>query len=299
MRQPELFELNAVLAIAAHRSFRAAAAQLGVSPSGLSHAVSTLERRIGVRLFNRTTRSVSLSGAGETFVARLRPALGEIAAAIESVNGYRETPSGTLRINTFESAARQALMPIVFEFVEKYPDMNVEIATESRFVDIVKEGFDAGVRLRDSIPRDMVAVPCSPPQRWAVVGSPRYFKQHGRPKHPRDLVSHRCVRLRRPNGGLYAWEFERRGRATTIAVDGPLTLDAASLVIDAAVRGVGLAYINEWEASALLESKQLVRVLEAWLPPWPPLCLYYPSQQFLSAGLRAFVDVAKKRAFAR
>ncbi len=295
MRQPELFELNAVLAIAAHKSFRAAAAQLGLSPSGLSHAVATLEKRIGVRLFHRTTRSVSLSAAGESFVARVRPALGEIADAIESVNSYRDTPSGTLRINSFESAARQALLPIVVEFVERHPDMSVEIATESRFIDIVKERFDAGVRLRDSVPRDMVAVPCSPPQRWVVVGSPGYFQRHGRPKHPRDLLSHRCIRLRRPNGGLFAWEFERRGRATTIAVDGPLTLDAASLVVDAAARGAGLAYISEWDVGAHLRSKALVRVLEDWLPPWPPLCLYYPRQRFVSAGLRAFVDLVKRR----
>ncbi|MDY7232149.1 LysR substrate-binding domain-containing protein [Hyalangium rubrum] len=294
MKRPGLFELQAISAVASHRSFRAASAELGLSPSALSHAVAALEKRLGVRLFQRTTRSVSLTEAGDRFLSRVRPALAELSAAMESVNAFRDTPTGTLRITTSEGAARQVFTPIVLEFMKRYPDMKVELVVESRFVDIVKEGFDAGIRLLEAVPQEMVAVPCGPRQRSAVVGSPRYFKANRRPMVPADLRAHRCIRLRKRNGGLYAWEFERRGEELAIEVDGPLTLDTLSLVIEAALNGAGLAYLNEWDVRAYLASGKLVSVLEDWLPAWPGLCVFYPSQRHVPAGLRAFVEVVKE-----
>jgi DNA-binding transcriptional LysR family regulator len=293
MRPPGLFELQAVSAVAAHRGFRAAAAELEISPSALSHAIASLERRLGVRLLHRTTRSVSLSEAGERFLSRVRPALGELAAAMESVDEFRDKPAGTLRINTWEGAAQQVLTPIV-EFIRRYPEMRVEIVTESRYVDIVKEGFDAGIRYHEAVPRDMIAVPCGPEQRYAVVGTPGYFKKHPPPQSPGDLRGHRCVRTRKTGGGTYAWEFERRNEVFAVEVDGPLTLDTRALVLEAALRGAGLAYLTEWDVAPYVGSGKLVRVLEGWLPPWPGLCVYYPGHRHVRAGLRAFVEVVKE-----
>jgi DNA-binding transcriptional LysR family regulator len=256
--------------------------------------VAALEKRLGVRLFHRTTRSVSLTEAGDRFLARVLPALAELSAAMESVNEFRDTPTGTLRITTSEGAARQVLTPMVLEFMKRHPDMKVELVVESRFVDIVKEGFDAGIRLLEAVPHDMVAVPCGPKQRAAVVGSPLYFKANRRPKVPADLRAHRCIRTRKRNGGLYAWEFERRGEELEVEVDGPLTLDTLALVVEAALNGAGLAYLNEWDVQSHLASGKLVRVLEDWLPAWPGLCVFYPSHRHVPAGLRAFVDVVKE-----
>lgn len=249
---------------------------------------------MGVRLFQRTTRSVSLTQAGDRFLSRVRPALAEISAAMESVNEFRDTPTGTLRLTASEGAARQLFTPVVLEFMRRYPDMKVEIVVESRFVDIVKEGFDAGIRLLEAAPQDMVAVPWGPKQRAVVVGSPRYFKANPPPKAPADLLEHRCIRLRKKNGGLYAWEFERHGEELAVEVDGPLTLDTLSLVIEAALSGAGLAYLFEWDVRSYLASGMLVRVLEDWLPAWPGLCVFYPSHRHVPAGLRAFIDVVKE-----
>lgn len=180
--------------------------------------------------------------------------LGELSAAMEAVNELRDKPAGTLRINTSEGAARQLLTPVVLEFLRRYPEMKVELVSEPRFIDIVKEGFDAGIRPLEAVPRDMVAVPCGPRQRMAVVGSPGYFAEHPRPKVPADLRTHRCIRIRKKRGGLYAWEFERRGEELAIDVDGPLTLDASSLILEAALQGAGLAYLPELELEPYLAS---------------------------------------------
>lgn len=294
MKRPGLFELQAISAVAAHRSFRAAAAEIGLSPSALSHLVAAFEKQLGVRLFQRTTRSVSLTQAGERLLSRVRPALTELSAAMESVNEFRDTPTGTLRITASEGAARQLFKPVVLEFMRRYPDMKVELVADSRFVDIMKEGFDAGIRLLEAVPHDMVAVPYGPRQRAAVVGSPRYFKANPRPTVPADLHAHSCIRLRKRNGGLYAWEFERHGEELAVEVDGPLTLDTLSLVIEATLSGAGLAYLFEWEVRSYLASGKLVSVLEDWLPTWPGLCVFYPSHRHVPAGLRAFIDVVKE-----
>lgn len=293
MAKAGLFELNAVVAVATRRSFRRAAGELGMSPSALSHAVAALEQRLGVRLFNRTTRSVSLSEAGEQFLSRVRPALREITDAMAAANAARDTPSGTLRLNMSEGSARR-IFPAVLEFLGRYPDMQVQLTTDDRFVDIVAKGFDAGVRLKDSVPQDMIAVPCSPDLRFAVVGAPRYFKTHPRPLNPGDLKAHACIKMRLPSGANYQWEFEKRGEEVSIEVEGALTLDSHELKLDAALRGAGLTYINEWAVEAHIAAGRLIRVLEDWTPPYPGLCLYYPGNRLVPAGLKAFVEVLRE-----
>jgi DNA-binding transcriptional LysR family regulator len=292
MSKAGLFELHAVVAVSTHRSFRRAAAELGMSPSALSHAIAALEQRMGVRLFNRTTRSVSLSEAGEQFLARVRPALREISAAMEAVNAFRDTPTGTLRINSSEGAARM-VAPIVFEFMRRYPDMQVDLVTEGRLVDIVADGFDAGIRATETVPQDMVAVPCGPPLRFVVVGSPAYFAAHGKPRSPADLASHACIRSRYAGGGVYKWEFEKRGEELAIDVGGPLTLDNHDLMVDAALHGVGLVWTSEWYVATHIAAGRLATVLDDWSPPYPGLCLYYPGHRHVPAGLRAFIDVVR------
>jgi DNA-binding transcriptional LysR family regulator len=294
MKRAGLIELNAVAAVATHRSFRKAAAELGMSPSALSHAVSSLEARMGVRLFNRTTRSVAPSEAGLQFLARIRPALGQIDEAMAGVNEFRDTPSGTLRLNTSEGAAQMILAPIVLEFLKRYPDMQIDIVTDGRLVDIVAEGFDAGVRTADGVPLDMIAVACSPPVRFVVVGAPAYFAGRSKPRAPDDLRNHCCIRSRLPSGALYRWEFQRGEEKIAIDPLGPLTLDNHNLMIAAAVQGGGLAWTNEWAVAPLLAEGRLVQVLEPWSPQSPGLRLYYPSHRHVPAGMKAFLAVVRE-----
>ncbi|MBN3785355.1 LysR family transcriptional regulator [Burkholderia sp. Ac-20353] len=295
MKTSGLAELEAVLAVARHRSFRAAASELSVSTSALSHAVAALEARIGVRLFNRTTRSVSLSEAGAQFVRTVAPALSTIQEAFEQAGSFRDTPSGTLRINTSLGAANQ-VMPVLIAFLERYPEMKLDIVTEGRLIDIVVEGFDAGIRLIETVPQDMIAVPFGDRQRFAVVGSPAYFARHKRPRTPSDLVAHRCIRSRMPSGSIYQWEFERHGETLRVDGDGALTLDDAGLMLAAARAGLGLAYLTEWNVNADLEAGTLVRVLEDWTPALDGLCLYYPGRRHAPAGLRALIDTIREYA---
>ena len=213
---------------------------------------------------------------------------------MESANDFRSTPRGTLRINTGAQAAIRIIEPFVLPFLKRYPDMRVEIATDAKLVDIVASGFDAGIRLAESVPRDMVAVPCSPSARWVVVGTPAYFAKHRRPKKPSDLAAHVCIRSRMPSGTPLPWWFEKKGRAVEIDVDGPLTLDASELMVRAAIGGAGLAWVAEWMAEPHVQRKELVKVLEDWSPTFPGLCLYYPPHRHLSAGLRAFVALIKE-----
>ncbi|MXN79552.1 LysR family transcriptional regulator [Burkholderia sp. 4701] len=298
MKTSGLVELEAVLAVARHRSFRAAANELSVSTSALSHAVASLEARIGVRLFNRTTRSVSLSEAGAQFVASVAPALSTIRVALEQAGSFRDTPSGTLRINTSAGAAHQ-VMPLFIAFLQRYPEMKLDLVTEGKLIDIVVEGFDAGIRLAETVPQDMIAVPFGDRQRFAVVGSPAYLARHKPPRTPADLDAHQCIRSRMPSGAIYHWEFERRGETMRVDGDGALSLDEPGLMLAAARAGLGLAYLTEWTVDADLAAGTLVRVLEDWTPPLDGLCLYYPGRRHAPAGLRALIDMIREHADAQ
>ena len=296
MLTPGFSELNAAAAIAARKSFRAAANDLGISASALSHAVASLEARLGVRLFNRTTRSVSLTPAGEQFLTRVKPAMSEIADAMHEANAQRSTPAGLIRINTSEGAGEQILAPIVTEFLRRYGDVQLEIVTEAGLVDIVADGFDAGVRLAEMVPRDMISIPIGKTQRHVVVGAPSYFTTRTQPRSPSDLKEHVCVRYRLPGGSIYRWEFEKRGQILSVDITGPLTLDSDRLVLRAALEGAGLAYVSEWSARKALAEGRLIQVLSDWTPPYPGLCLYYPSHRHLAAAMRAFTDVIRELA---
>ncbi|MFZ6647776.1 LysR substrate-binding domain-containing protein [Undibacterium sp. TJN25] len=294
MKRAGLIELNAVVAVAAQRSFRKAAAELGMSPSALSHAVSSLEERMGVRLFNRTTRSVALSEAGAQFLARVSPALEQITDAMAGVNEFRDTPSGTIRLNASEGAAQILLAPVVLEFLRRYPDMQVDIVTEGRMVDIVAEGFDAGIRAAEHVPLDMVAVDCSPPIRFVVAGAPSYFAGRARPQTPGDLHSHTCIRTRLPGGALYRWEFQRGADKIEIDPAGPLTLDNHHLMTAAAVQGAGLIWTSEWHVAELVAAGKLETVLQPWSPQSSCLRLYYPTHRHVPAGMKAFLEILRE-----
>lgn len=294
MYRPGLQEIEAVVAIARAESFRKAALSLEMSTTSLSNAVGKLEKHLGVRLFNRTTRSVSLTDAGRVFIERAGPALGDLQSAMDAARSQQATPSGVLRINTFASGAREIISPFLLEFVRRYPEVHVDLVTEGRLVDIVADGFDLGLRRADLVPADMISVPVGRPQRYAVVASPGYLKAHGRPQTPSDLHAHPCVRVRLPNGMLFRWHFEKRGHVEQVDVKGPLTLDEASLSRAAVLDGVGIGFFLEQDVRPDIEAKRLTRLLEDWTPPLGDLCLYYPSRRNPSAALKAFVELARR-----
>ncbi|WP_448956591.1 LysR family transcriptional regulator [Labrys neptuniae] len=289
-------ELEAVVAVASHGGFRVAARELDMSSSALSHAVAALEARMGVRLFNRTTRSVALSAEGEQFVAEVAPALAAIRAAMERIDEHRAEPAGVLRLNLTLGAARMILAPLVFEYLRRYPQVAVDMVTEAAMVDIVGHGFDAGVRLEEFVPPDMIAVPITGPIRSIVVGSPAYFAGRKRPKTPAELVDHLCIRRRLGSGTIYRWEFEKRGEVVAVDVTGPLTLDEEELMLQAALAGEGLAYLSDMTTAASIEAGLLLPALEDWSPEYPGLCLYYPSRRNIPARLRAFIDLIRRKA---
>ena len=294
MIRGRISELEAVVAVAKRRSFRAAASELGLSATALSQAVAELEARLGVRLFNRTTRSVSPTAAGEQFSAEIEPALAAIRNSVEGVNRHRTSPIGVLRLNVSAGGARQILAPIVFEFMRRYPEMSVDIVTNDRLVDIVKDGFDAGIRLAEHLPGDMIAVPLGPDQRLVVVGSPKYFKIREQPQHPNALEAHECIRRRLAGGSIYRWEFERRGKKVEIDVPGRISLDDTGLMQEAAVAGLGLAYISAWQVASDIRAGRLVQTLDEWTPSFPGLCLYYPGRRHVPSGLRALIELVRE-----
>ena len=290
-----LAELEAVATVARRGGFRAAARDLGVSSSALSHAVSALEERIGVRLFNRTTRSVALTAAGEQFVAAVMPALATIDAAIENALEHRAEPSGTLRLNTSLGAARMLLAPLVLTYLDRYPAVRVEIVTEGALVDVIGQGFDAGIRIAEFVPPDMVAVPILATMRSVIVGSPTYFEGRAKPLVPRDLMQHACILARMASGRVYHWEFERHGERLTLDVPGVLTLDESGLMMQAALQGAGLAYVAQQAAAEHLAAGRLVEVLDEWTPAYPGLCLYYPGRRHVPAKLRALINLIREQ----
>ncbi|WP_153773889.1 LysR family transcriptional regulator [Pseudomonas sp. MNR3A] len=296
MERVSLNDLDAVLAIARRASFRAAAIDLGMSTTALSNAIGKLEANLGVRLFNRTTRSVSLTDAGRLFVEHVAPALGEVQGALEVVRAQRDQPSGMLRINAAAFAAREIIGPLVLEFLRRYPQMQVDLVTEGRLVDIVADGFDLGVRVADLVPSDMISLSLGRPQRYAVVASAAYLAARGTPRLPADLQRHSCVRVRLPDGALFRWRFANGNSAQQIDVQGPITLDEASLARTAVMAGVGLGYFMEQDVREDIAAGRLVRVLDDWTPPLPGLCLYYAGRRNPSAGMTAFLALAREMA---
>ncbi len=295
MKGPPLAELQAFAWVAAHRSFRRAASMHGVSASGLSQMVRSLEERLGVRLLNRTTRSVSTTDAGQRLLERLTPALGEIGEALDQVVESQGAVAGPLRINAPEPAVELALAPLVADFLRAYPRVRLEIVSEPGFVDIVRDGFDAGVRWEESLALDMVAVPLGGRQEYALVASPDLIARHGRPEHPEDLLGRPCIRLKFPSGYVPAWEFERDGRVLKVTPEGPLTTNSIALQLQAALDGVGyLATFEAYGRGPIAEGK-LVRLLEDWTPSFPGPMLYYPSGRQTPRPLRAFIDFLQAR----
>lgn len=288
-----LNELEAVLAVARRASFRQAAIDLDVSTTALSNTIAKLEASLETRLFNRTTRSVSLTEAGAMYLEQVGPALQDVRAALETVRSHNAGPSGVLRINAFASAARAALLPLVLAFLQRYPKVHIDLVTEGRLVDIVADGFDLGVRAASLVPSDMIVIPIGQPQRYAVVGSPAYFAQHGRPHNPADLLNHQCIRIRLPNGAIYPWYFERAGEVTRLDVTGQLTLDEPSVAKAVVQAGVGLGFFMQQDVQAELDAGQFERVLDDWTPPRDNLCLYYPNRRNPSAALKAFTALAR------
>lgn len=293
----DLAGIGAFLAVAEKRSFTAAAAELRVTPSAVSQTVRALEERVGVRLLQRTTRSVGLTEAGTRFLERVRPAMRAVDAAFESLDEVRGRPAGTLRLNVPRVGYRAVLQPMLADFMAAYPELRVEIVLEDRLVDIVKEGFDAGIRIGETLDQEVVGVPISGPLRMAVVGSPAYFAKRGKPKHPRDLLAHDCVNYRRMStGAIPDWEFDDEGREIEIAVDGRIVTNDADAMVHAAIAGLGLAHVFDDEVADAIADKRLVRVLERFCPRFPGYFLYYPSRTQVPAKLTALVETLRRRA---
>ena len=296
MKNYKLTDFDAVLAVARKGTFRAAALDVGMSTSALSNAIAKLEAQLGVRLFNRTTRSVSLTGAGQRFVDQVSPALKDIHRALDTVRSEQETPSGMLRINTFATAGREILAPLVLEYLRRFPNVRIELVTEGNLVDIVADGFDFGVRSEALVPSDMIAIPLGPARRYAVVASPDYFENRDMPRVPSDLAVHSCIRVRLPNGAHFRWQFEVEGQPVQVDVDGPITLDESSLARMAARDAVGIGFFMESDVLEDIEAGRFVRLLEEFTPALSPLCLYYPSRRNPPAAFKVFVDLARELA---
>ena len=296
MSDVDLADLEAFAAVARARSFRSVARLRGVSASSLSEALRRLEARLGVRLLNRTTRSVTPTEAGQRLLERLSPALSEVAAALDAVNGFRDSPTGTLRLNVPTAVARLVLPPIIGPFLAAHPGIALEVTTEDSFVDVLAAGFDAGVRYDERLEKDMIAVPIGPRvQRFLVAGAPAYLAAHGRPSHPTDLLNHACIRHRFASGVMHPWEFERDGEIVKITPTARVIANNIDLEISAAIQGLGLIATFEGFIERELKSGALVPVLEDWLQPFSGPFLYYQSRRHMPAPLRAFVDFIKKR----
>jgi len=296
MPRETISDLVAFLAVARERSFTRAAAQIGVSPSALSHTIRKLEERLGVRLLTRTTRSVSATEAGERLLRSVGPHFDEIEAGLAALSELRDKPAGTIRITCADHPAETVLWPALEKILPDHPDIHVEISVDDTLRDIVEERFDAGVRLGELVARDMIAIRIGPDVRMAVVGSPSYFEGHPRPRTPHDLAAHRCINLRlRTLGGLYPWEFEKGGRELKVRVEGQVAFNDARLMIDAARSGLGLAYVFDDVVEADLASGALVRVLADWTPPFPGYYLYYPSRRQQSPAFALLIEALRYR----
>ena len=295
VRQGALDGVEAFLSVAQHRSFRRAAAELGVTPSAISQAVRTLEARVGAALFIRTTRSVGLTEAGERFLSRAKPAFEELVAASEVARDLGQRPAGLLRLTVPRAVVPILLEPLIASFCQAYPEVEVEIAASEELVDLAAEGFDAGIRLGQFIAADMVAVRLTPPFPFVVVGSPDYLRRRQRPERIDDLRQHACLRMRRSNGSIAPWSFVDGNKAVEAIVSGPLIANDYPTMLGAAVEGLGLAQVPAPIAAGAVKAGKLVRVLEPFAPMAPGVFLYYPSRRQMMPKLRAFIDHVKSR----
>jgi DNA-binding transcriptional LysR family regulator len=295
VRQGALDGVEAFLAVAQHRNFSKAAAGLGVTPSAISQAIRTLEKRVGAPLFIRTTRSVGLTEAGQRFLSRAKPAFEELVAASEVARDLGQRPAGLLRLAVPRAAVPIVLEPLIASFCRAYPEVEVELAASEQLVDLATGGFDAGVRLGQFIAADMIAVRLTPPFRSIIVGSPDYLARSGRPKHPDDLRRHACLRMRRSGGGIAPWPLEDKGQAIELAVSGPLIANDYPTLLGAAIEGIGLAQLPAPVVTGAIKSGKLVQVLEAYAPMAPGVFLYYPGHRQIMPKLRAFIDHVKLR----
>jgi DNA-binding transcriptional LysR family regulator len=289
-------DLQAFLAVARDQSFTKAAAQLGVTPSALSHTIRQLEARLGVRLLARTTRNVAPTDAGERLLHSIGPHFDEIAARVAELGELREKPAGTIRITCTDDSIEMRLRPMLSGFLEQYPDISLELFVDYGFSNVVEERFDAGIRLGEAVSKDMIAVRIGPDWRLAVVGSPTYFERHPPPQSPYDITDHACVNIRhRPSGSIYAWEFEKDGKEFTVKGEGQLVFNSIMHVLNGAIDGIGLAYVPEELAAPYLEDGRLVEVLADWCPYFSGFHLYYPNRRQASPAFSAFVDAVRYR----
>jgi DNA-binding transcriptional LysR family regulator len=296
MQLGHLDDLAALVAVGRERSFTKAAAKLGVSQSALSQTIRQLEARLGVRLLTRTTRSVSPTEAGERLMRTAGPRFEEIEAELAALSELREKPAGTIRITAMEYATDAILMPKLTKLLREYPDIKIEIIVDYGLTDIVAERYDAGVRLGEQVAKDMIAVRIGPDLRMAVVGAPAYFEKRPRPKKPQDLTDHDCINLRLPTrGGIYAWEFEKRGRELKVRTEGRLVFNNVALRLESVLAGFGLAYLPDAQVHPYLKNGRLVRVLDDWCPPFSGYHLYYPSRRQTTPAFALLVDALRFR----
>ena len=296
MARQHLDDLTAFLAVARKRSFTRAAAQLGVSPSALSQTMRSLEQRVGVRLLTRTTRSVAPTEAGERLIADVGPHLDAIETGLASLSELREKPAGIIRLTAVDHAAETVLWPALSQFLFEYPEVQVDLIVDNTLRDIVAERFDAGIRMGERVARDMVAVQVGPEIRMAAVTAPAYFAQHGKPKTPQDLARHVCINMRLPTlGGIYVWEFEKGTRELNVRVEGQLTVNDIAVIKQAALNGLGIAFMPDDIAQPHIKAGELVRVLADWTPPFPGYFLYYPSRRHHSPAFGLLVEALRYR----
>lgn len=294
MNRADLADFAYFLAIAKHGGFRRAAASMGVTTSALSHAITALEGRRGVRLLNRTTRSVTLTAAGEELRTAIEVPMQLIAAAGENLDRYRDAPAGRVRINVLEDAVELLLKPVMPIFVDRYPDVAVDISVTNRMIDVVGSGYDAGIRYGGTVPEDMIAQRLSPDLRWIAAASPAYLARFGAPNDPQDLKNHRCVGIRLGNDQVYQWEFERDGDERAVTTPGPLTVDGSHAAIAFGLCGVGIIYATHAALSSYLDSGGLQPVLEDWASPGSGFHVYYSGRRHLPTGLRLLIDLIRE-----
>jgi DNA-binding transcriptional LysR family regulator len=296
MAREDFNDLLWFLALAEDRSFTKAAAKLGITQSTLSHTIKRLETRLGLRLLTRTTRSVSLTEAGERLFNALLPRITAIRGELEALSDLRDKPAGTVRITLSDHALETVVWPKLQPILKDYPDVRVELSRDNGLRNIVEDGFDAGVRLGESIEKDMIAVRIGPDWRMLVVASPAYLADQPMPQHPQDLVGHNCINMRQATGGgLYAWEFEKDGQELRVRVAGQLTFNSSYPMVDAAVKGLGVAYVPDDLVAAELSAGTLVTLLEDWTPPFPGYYLYYPSRHQNAPAFRVVVDALRQK----